>query len=141
MILYLDTSSLMKLFVQEEGSRLVEALVEGSQGAAISLVGYAEARAALARASREARITPVEHRRAVRRLEEAWADFIVIAVHEPLIRLAGALAEKHFLRGFDSIHLASALSLQQQIGEAITFSAADARLCGAAQAEGLALPQ
>jgi predicted nucleic acid-binding protein len=140
-ILYLDTSSLMKLFVQEEGSRLVEALVEGSQGAAISLVGYPEARAALARVTREGRLTKGEHRRALRRLEEAWADFIVIAVDEALIRLAGALAEKHFLRGFDSIHLASALSLQQQIGETITFSAAETRLSGAARVEGLALPQ
>lgn len=139
MIAYLDTSSLMKLFVQEEGSQAVASLVEDSQGVAISLVGYAEARAALGMASREARLTPGEHRRAVRQLEEAWADFIVIAVQEALIRLAGALAEQHGLRGFDAIHLASAVWLQRQIGDAIRFAAADVRLCAAAGSEGLAL--
>jgi uncharacterized protein len=56
----------------------------------------------------------------------------------PLARQAGELAEKHALRGFDAIHLASALELWQLMGEVPEFLAYDTRLTDAARSEGLA---
>jgi len=53
MILYLDTSALVKVYVEEEGSPLVQGLIAGASLVATSRIAYAEARAALARASRE----------------------------------------------------------------------------------------
>ena len=53
MIVYLDTSSLVKLYVEEDESSKVDALVKSSEITATSLVAYAEARAAFARRSRE----------------------------------------------------------------------------------------
>ena len=49
MILYLDTSALVKLYVREAGSVLVRRATEASEAAATSTVAYAEARAAFAR--------------------------------------------------------------------------------------------
>ena len=49
MIGYVDTSSLVKLYVEEEGSRRVRDFVERSELVATSVVAYPEARAALAR--------------------------------------------------------------------------------------------
>jgi len=52
--------------------------------------------------------------------------------------LARDLIQRHPLRGFDAVHLASALSLKNALGEEVTFSAADGRLLRAAGAENLA---
>jgi predicted nucleic acid-binding protein len=48
MVLYLDTSSLVKLYVEEKHSPEVAALVRSSEVTATCLVAYAEARAAFA---------------------------------------------------------------------------------------------
>ena len=53
MILYLDTSSLVKLYMEEEGSLKIETLVRSSEATVTSIVSYAEARAAFARRFRE----------------------------------------------------------------------------------------
>lgn len=63
MIVYLDTSSLVKLYVEEDGSSKVAALVRSSEVTSTSLVAYAEARAAFARRFREKAFTPAEHDR------------------------------------------------------------------------------
>jgi hypothetical protein len=54
-----------------------------------------------------------------------------------MIRLAGDLAEKHALRGFDSIHLASALTLRQELSSPIVFSCFDDNLQQASEREDL----
>ena len=63
MILYLDTSSLVKLYVEEPGSPAVHADVEGSELVTTSIVAYTEARAALARRRREGSLTAGDHRK------------------------------------------------------------------------------
>jgi uncharacterized protein len=138
--LYLDTSDLFKLFVEEEGSQAVEERAAGAQIVAISLVGYAEFRGSLARALRADRLTRELYNDTLRVFEQSWTTYSRIPIDERLVSQSGALAERHFLRGLDSIHLASALTLKEELGEAITFSAADNRLMSAALAEGLLLP-
>jgi hypothetical protein len=49
------------------------------------------------------------------------------------------LIQRHPLRGFDAVHLASALRLKTALGGEITFAAADGRLLKAAEAENLKL--
>ena len=46
MILYLDTSALVKLYLDEEDSGAVHEAVEVAEGVATSTVAYAETRAA-----------------------------------------------------------------------------------------------
>ena len=59
LILYLDTSALVKLYVRERGSARVRAQVGKADAIATSVVAYAEARAAFARhAARAAGRTP-----------------------------------------------------------------------------------
>ena len=55
MILYLDTSALVKLYVEEEGSDEVKKACEQAQVVVTSRLAYAEARSAFARAWRERR--------------------------------------------------------------------------------------
>jgi len=57
MMLYLDTSALVKLYVDEPMSRDLAIAVDEAEAIATSLLAYAEARAAFARARREARLS------------------------------------------------------------------------------------
>ncbi len=52
-------------------------------------------------------------------------------------RRAGELAERRALRGFDAIHLASALEVEQLTGSTPSFCCVDDRLREAASGEGL----
>lgn len=137
MILYLDTSSLVKLYVEEEGSEQVALLVESASYCATSIVAYAEARAAFARRFREQAFSLEDFQQIKLALEKDWSSYVVLTLDFSLVAQAGELAEKHALRGFDSIHLASAISLRDQVASPVAFSAWDARLLSAAQANGL----
>ncbi|RMH08707.1 MAG: hypothetical protein D6704_02605, partial [Nitrospirae bacterium] len=72
-----------------------------------------------------------------RQVERDWSGWIKVELHDKVLVLARDLIQRHALRGFDAIHLASALSLQAGLGEEITFVAADERLLQVAQAEQL----
>jgi predicted nucleic acid-binding protein len=136
MLLYLDTSSLVKLYVEEEDSPEIEALVKDSEVAATSIIAYAEARAAFARRFREKAFSKTAHNRIKKFLDEDWTRYFILNITEEIIRLAGDFAEKHALRGFDSIHLASASFFRQNISASVIFSCSDAKLLAAAEQEG-----
>ncbi len=104
MIVYLDTSSLVKLYVEEDGSSKVDALVRSSEVTATSIVAYAEARAVFARRYREKAFTPAEYDRIKVFFDKDWSSYLILSITGDMTRLAGDLAEKHALRGFDSIH-------------------------------------
>jgi predicted nucleic acid-binding protein len=137
MIVYLDTSSLVKLYVEEDESSKVDALVKSSEVTATSLIAYAEARAAFARRFREKAFTKGEYHRLKEFFDKDWSRYLILSVAEDMIRLASDLAEKHSLRGFDSIHLASALTLRQELSSPIVFSCFDDNLQKASEHEGL----
>jgi len=141
MILYLDTSSLVKLYVEEDHSRDVETLVRSSDVVATSIVAYAEARAGFARRFREKAFSSEEFNLIKKCFETDWNNFLNILPSEETIKLAGELAERHALRGFDSIHLASALVLRDQSSSSVLFSCFDQQLQKAAHNNGLIIPE
>ena len=114
MILYLDTSSLVKLYVEETASADVEALVVSAEVTGTSLIAYAEARAAFARRFRENAFSSKDYNRLRSRFGSDWKNFLSIHVTREIVRMAGDLAEKHGLRGFDAVHLASAVTLRDR---------------------------
>jgi hypothetical protein len=135
MILYLDTSALLKCLIAEAHSDEVREWIAASDGLATSRVTYPEAAAALARRQRRGDLSPDAVRRSLRRLADRWADLVLLDLTE--IR-AGGLAVRHALRGFDAVQLAAALTLRTALGaESVAFSSFDAELSRAAVAEGL----
>jgi uncharacterized protein len=132
--LYLDTSSLVKLYVAEAGSEVVRNLVDGASVVATSAVAYAETRASLARLRREGALTASKFAAAKHEFEEQWPTYLTLAAGDSLRRAAGDLAEKYSLRGFDSIHLASFAEVARRAGIADTrFSSFDDQLNQAAR--------
>ena len=143
MIAYLDTSSIVKLYVDEDDTNEVRTIVGESEAVAASWIAYTETRSAFARRYREGEIPMVEYRQKVDEFEHDWTGYLAIDVSHSLIRRAGALAEKHGLKALDAIHLASALTLKDDQATAtptVVFSTADARLQKAGEAEGLTSP-
>ena len=104
MILYLDTSALLKCLIAEAHSDEVREWIAASDGLATSRVTYPEAAAALARRQRRGDLSPDAVRRSLRRLADRWADLVLLDLTE--IR-AGGLAVRHAMRGGDGdIHQA-----------------------------------
>ena len=140
MILYLDTSALVKLYVRERASAAVRRQVDGATAVATSMVAYAEARAAFARLLRERPASRKRHRQRVARLDRDWDRYAVVELTPAVARNSGEIAERHGLRGFDAIHLASALWLKSAYSGDLAFMAFDRRLVPAAVAAGLETP-
>lgn len=136
MILYLDTSSLVKLYVSEASSAEVRELIDQAELVATSVLAYPEARSAFARLSREGLVAESETARLREDLDAEWRDYLTIDVTEAVWRQAGNLAERHALRALDSLHLASFLTLSDaDLGAPLRFSSYDARLDAAAHRE------
>jgi uncharacterized protein len=139
LILYLDTSALVKLYAEEEGSEGVRLAVRAADLVATSLMAYAEMRSALARKSRGNEISLPAFTRCRRDFERDWQRLNRLPIDELLVRKAAELAEQHALRALDALHLAAADSLQNTLRDTVTFACFDSRLNGVAEAQGFAL--
>lgn len=139
MILYLDTSAFMKLYLEEPGSRRVRRALTKANTWCTHLIAYAEMRAGFAQAVRMQRLSDSDRAYQVGRFEADWQTLAIVAADEPLIRRAGYIAAEHGLRGYDSMHLAAAERVFEAAGRPATFvlAAFDGRLCQAAQALGM----
>lgn len=137
MRLYLDTSALVKIHVEEEGSPLIRDAVVSARLISTSAIAYVEARAAFARRRQTGELPPQDYRRIVKDLDSDWGNYLRIEVTEPLIREAARLAERHRLRAYDAIHLASAADLRSRLVEPVVFATWDVDLERSARREGL----
>jgi uncharacterized protein len=130
-ISYIDTSTLVKLLIAEDGTADAGVIWDAPEVLTSARIAHVEARAALAAARRQGRISVAVLRAATEGLEVLWSQVSVVEIDEDVMRLAGDLAGAHGLRGYDAIHLAAA----HRVG-ADVFSSADHRLCAAASACG-----
>ena len=134
MIAYLDTSSLVKLYVEEDGADAIKLLVDQASVVVTSVIAYPEARSAFARLHRERGLSDEEYESLKADLERDWSSFLTLNVTEKIWRQAGDIAERHALRGFDSLHLASYRELADlQLTQPVRFSSFDKRLNNALQ--------
>lgn len=137
MTLYLDTSNLVKLYIDEPGAADVEELVGKADVVATSVLAYPETRATVARRRRERLMTAAECQAAIRQLDADWLRLVVIPLDDEMGRAAGRLAETHAIRGGDAVHLAAFERLLSHCSdEDVRFSCADDRLVRAARTLG-----
>ncbi len=138
MIVFCDTSALMKLYAQEAHSDLMRATVDGSAKCLVSLITWAEMCAAFGLKQRTQQRCEAQATSGLQRLHNEWDNFHQIAIDPPLINDAGRLALRFGLRAYDSVQLASAQRVHQQLGNLVTFCCFDKQLNTAASA--LAIP-
>jgi predicted nucleic acid-binding protein len=137
MILYLDTSALVKLYIDEPGRDIVMIDKEDAMKIACHDIGYVELRAALARLKRENRLTQEEERDVRIEFEQDWKTLLVLETTQTLLRKAADLADRFALRAYDSVHLAAAQHLVNCANTEIVFGCFDLRLGQAASALGM----
>jgi predicted nucleic acid-binding protein len=136
-IAYLDASAFVKRYVVERGSRETRALTAASEITATSIVSRAEIAAAFAKAARAGLVKNDVARNAQRTFTGDWPDVVRVPVTESLVDRAEGLAWEHGLRGYDAVHLASALTWQESVGEQIVMATFDRQLWEAAKRAGL----
>ena len=136
---YLDTSALVKRFVAETGSERVARLILHDGPVATATIAYAEVFAALARRYREGALSAAAHSGVRRRFEREWQAYVRVALGDGVLHRARDLVRRYPLRGYDAVHLATALDLRETLGEPVTLVAADRGLLAAAQGERLAV--
>ncbi|PIP15447.1 MAG: VapC toxin family PIN domain ribonuclease [bacterium (Candidatus Ratteibacteria) CG23_combo_of_CG06-09_8_20_14_all_48_7] len=121
MILYLDTSALVKLYFQEVSSEIVIELVKKSEIVATSRLAYVEAKAAFGRKRELGELSSEDLEKLMFEFERDWPNYLLIEVSPEVVSLAGDLAVNHHLRAYDALHLSSGLWLKEKTGLGISF--------------------
>ncbi len=109
---FLDSSSLVKRFAAETGTRRIIDLFKTKPYSSIyaAHITFVEVSSALARKANSGSIKVDSEIRASRRLHRAFDERISpVELGAPALLEAARLARKHLLRGYDAIQLRSAL--------------------------------
>lgn len=137
MILYCDTSAFVKFYFQEAYADVLSTHRQESEAVAISIVGYAEFLSAVNRKKRAGNLDLRGFGRVAKRFETDWSDLVRVDVTDELNQIVGRLLAEYPLRGFDGIHLASAVLLKDRLAEnVVCFASLDDRQRQAAEQEG-----
>ena len=140
MILFCDTSALVKLYILEDSSREMQTLAGAASAIAVCRIAWAEMMAAVARRAREFPNDADAIEVVRKRLRADRPRYVVVEVTQALVELAGEYADTFALRGYDSVQLAAARGLQDMAGEEIQFACFDTRLGKAARMLGMPGP-
>ena len=135
MILFADSSALVKLYIAEAGSERMRAISTPVRVSA-SLLTYGEIYSTFARRRRERMLSPEQHTAVCTRFERDWGSVLEISLDDEVLAEIPRICELYPLRGADSLQLASALRLRQH-GMSFSFACCDQKLLAAASAEGL----
>lgn len=150
-MLYVDSSALLKHYVQELGTNALKArLQEHSRytpGVLISNIGYAEVLATFARRLRENPLLIGETNRLEAEFQYDWLFRLTrVELDVGVLGYIHDLVRRNPLRGADAIHLASALWLRDTLkldskmrlaGGPLIFATSDNQLKNAARTLGL----
>jgi predicted nucleic acid-binding protein len=137
MILYLDASALVKRYIAEPGASDIAQAIATAEIVGTSLITRAETSAALAKAVRVGTLTNQEADSALHVFRSEWPNLVRVQATEMLIARADELAWDLGLRGYDAVHLASALLWQQGLDEQVTLATFDQQLWEAAIQRGM----
>ncbi len=147
--LYLDSSAVVKIYIPETGSAWVRSLTEAvtpegewENEIAFAKIGIVEIVAAIAKRRRKRDITAEQQKKLTANfLDDCVERFAEFDADDSIIKLAVDLAQRHPLRGYDAVHLATAITLNRTLVARelppLTFTSADNVLCKAAKGEDL----
>lgn len=137
MILFCDTSALLKLYIDEPGSDAVKAQVQAAEAVAVCRIAWAEAHAALSRRARETPEDAATLELAKAALAADWARYVVMEINQALVERAGDYADTLALRAYDGVQLAAAFETGLIAQTPVLFACFDLRLNKAAKLLGM----
>jgi uncharacterized protein len=149
-VLYVDSSALIKRYLDEIGSDALNNKVQKTARAGLqiltSVLSYAEIHAVLARRLKEQLLRVTEYHSAVTRFDSDWRKSLArVELSQSVLDFVPDLVKRHPLKGADAIQLASALWAARaiQMGSAgkaqtpVGFATSDKQLAAAAEYEQL----
>jgi predicted nucleic acid-binding protein len=136
MILYMDTSALIKRYIEEAGSEEVVALMHEADMIGTALITRVEMAGTITRAMRGNRLPEQDGLEILQDFRSDWSGFQLIHIDHALIARADSLASIHGLRGYDAVHLACALTWQGLLDVSVKFATYDRELHEAAKKSG-----
>lgn len=136
MILFVDTSTLVPLVINEASSDACGELWDAAERVTTTRLAYIEAPAALTMTQRLGRISTDPAKAGAANLRGLWAALDIIELDESLMFAAARLAQTHALRGYDATHCAAASALND---EQVVAVSGDTRVLEAWRTEGLAV--
>ena len=138
---YVDTSAVVKRFVNERGTPWMQAFSVPPTIFFTASLTFVELMSTFNRRQRDGSIDSTVYADLMRDLTIQWATYTVIRLTNTILSKTRPLLERHPLRAADAIQLASALQANAPLVAAglppLTFLSADDRLLLAAHAEGL----
>ena len=137
---YFDTSTFVKLYIEEEGTAELLNLIDEMEGDLLIVLDLAllESRSAIRRREREGDISRLDAERVLRRIEDdTSSSFLVQPSGSSVNEEAARLLDSHLLRTNDALQLGGCLVVRHGVPPPLLFVCADARLCEAASLEGL----
>ena len=142
---YLESSAVAKRYLTETGTAWIRTLTDPISGNRIRTAEITRVEVAAALAARHRApggITRRERDRAVRLLTtHSILEYRLIPTSRAILDRAVDLTQRHRLRGYDAVQLATALAAESSLVAAglpgLTFVTADADLVAAARAERL----
>jgi len=132
-----DSCFLLKRYFKEPGSTEIISKWKEATGIVTSSVAYAETMASLYRKKREINMNRTIFGAILSALRRDWTSFIRVEVSDDLNEWIDRIIVNYPLRGFDAIHLASALIIHERVREHFLFACFDKNLIQAGQMEGL----
>jgi predicted nucleic acid-binding protein len=139
---FLDTSALVKLYVQEPGTDRLLYLIGHSPNDRFVVLSLAavEARSAIRRRQRAGDIDQDQADLILENLQKHMeSKFIRQGVNDQVIDAALILVDRHALRAYDAVQLAGCLAIGTTDRRSLTFICSDRQLLDAARSENLAV--
>ena len=136
-MIYWDSSALVKRYLREDGTDVVQSLLQETEVLATSKLTYPEILSAFMRKRRAGEMNRKTLEAVIDKFENDWDRILVIEFHNELLPASKRLIEKYPLRGADALHRASALWLEKTLKTGLTFVASDIGLLKAAHSEAL----
>lgn len=137
MMLYLDTSALVRRYINEAGSELVNNLFADARGIATGVISRVETAAAFAKAARIGILDREHAWQVLQDFRAEWPDYIRLPVSGATVVKGDQLAWELNLRGYNSVHLAVASTWEDTLRQQVVLVTFDQQLWQAAQQVGL----
>jgi uncharacterized protein len=140
LIVYFESSALLKLFLNEPDADLALQVWNEADGAVTSEISHLEVHAGLARAVREnpPKLSNDDYENAKDRFDQLWLELTSIAVSTELIQKASGVASEYALRAYDALHFATVLDISD---DEILLATTNQELERAAKAADIPLTQ
>jgi predicted nucleic acid-binding protein len=136
LIIYLDSSAVVPILVEEPGTATCRRLWNDADRRITSRLTYVEVAAALAMAEQRDRISSAAHDQVWTGFAGIWPDLDIVEVTAELVTSAAGLVRPLALRGYDAVHCATAVAIDDP---ELVAAAGDGRLLDAWRAMGMAV--